>query len=460
MKKLASANTILTLVMTALVLQACATYRSVPVSAENDNRSPTIVLFLVDGLGAQALQQALSAGKAPEIQKFFLKGEKKFPIGRASFPTLTYPNLSSILTTDPVGKQPIISNHVVVNSKVIDFESAGNHDTLRQIIDPNSVIANLAKNNQATASFSYVLGQNADSHTLFGIREGLEYERHDYEKLDGRLLDNFENYLQDTNILPKFIYIHLVGVDGRSHQYGPYSPRTLKYVEWLDHKMGPVLKKLRQLEHTNTVVSILTADHGFASTPNYVNLEKKLKKELRGTILVNESRFISVFFRKHKQENLIRLKAYLQLPEIEYLVLHDEGKLIVLSKDKQIRFQYLPGACAPYTFALQGESVASSFALANYQDQKFCPQVIDQTHSADLPPYFLSNLANFLNAPTHPDAVLLAANNFTFQKEQLGSHGGATLEEITVPVLTRNAKFHSSELLPTFDLLKELKNTN
>ncbi|RZA00220.1 MAG: hypothetical protein EOP11_18555, partial [Proteobacteria bacterium] len=198
-----------------VLLSACASGLKLTEHPSGGISRQTTVLFVVDGLAAKLLQEGFREGSLPNLKEHFLGNAPGFALARASFPTLTYPNLASILTTERVGEQPVIANHMVIErGEILDFESHADHGELRRQIDPRSVIAKLQAEGRRTASFSYVLGMNADDHMRAGLGEGLEYTSHDYRSLDGRLLSNMQTYLTDAVIAPEwpeFIYVHLVG---------------------------------------------------------------------------------------------------------------------------------------------------------------------------------------------------------------------------------------------------------
>jgi predicted AlkP superfamily pyrophosphatase or phosphodiesterase len=154
----------------ALALSACASGLKEAKFHGGDTRHQnhrTVVLFLVDGLAVRTLQTGLRENQTPNLRRFFLADSDRFAVGQAAFPTLTYPNLTSILTTRPIGEHPILGNKVLgPDGKIVAYDEAKNFPRLRRIVDPISVIEALNQDGQETASFSYVLGLNATDHKL------------------------------------------------------------------------------------------------------------------------------------------------------------------------------------------------------------------------------------------------------------------------------------------------------
>lgn len=445
-----------------LLGSACATglrHNHAPVPAPRKN-ARTVVLFMVDGLSVKALQAAFRKGLMPHTHRFFLRGDAKFAIGQAEFPSLTYPNIASVLTTKPVGEHPVISNHILYPSgKVMNFEAAKFHPLLRATVDPISLIQELKNEGRETASFSYVFGLNADSHMQVGITEGLEYSRHDYHDLDERLIANFEEFLagrKNPHTWPDFIYMHLVGVDGVSHMFGPRSREALSYLSWLDSRLSRVLRTLASAENAkHSVVSILTSDHGFVETNRRVRLGKMINKSDLGIVVTNEARFLGLHLpAKRSPVELAPLLAEMRAVKgVELTALRNGSRLEIANGQVSFRFEIGPAVCESAAFSLSLEPDGNSIipASASYH----CPSDFDELRSRY--PFLVSGLARFLTAPNHPDAVVVAKPDATFAAESKGSHGGPTAEEVYVPILLRNASLTGSGPTRTSDLLKILR---
>jgi len=430
----------------ALVLSSCTSglreNKGAPVRA---NRS-TVVLFLVDGLGVKALQAALKKNRLPNIRRFFLRKLNSFAVAQASFPTQTYPNIASILTTKAVGEQPVIANHVLLpNGKVGNYESADFHPALRALIDPQSVIGRLESEGRETASFSYIFGLNAASRMRVGVKEGLEYQRSDYLGLDDRLLTSLNEFLverKDSRYWPEFIYVHLVGVDAVSHRFGDQSKEALEYLTWLDGRFAPALQTLSEGEKRKEVVTLLTSDHGFTETKRYVSLRKKMIKADLELVVTNEGRFLSIHLPENKAPEELEKALVIARAEkgVELTAWRKGLDFEIATAKSKFRFTYGPAACGfPYSLALQpGE----------FQ----CPTDFDEKNSNY--PFLVSQLSRYLAAPGHPDAIVLAQPDVSFSKGARASHGGPTADETFVPVLLRNASLNGHTL--TSDLLKIL----
>ncbi|MGZ3693593.1 MAG: alkaline phosphatase family protein [Bdellovibrionota bacterium] len=439
----------------ALILSGCA--GGIQVESQPLPRSTrTVVLFLVDGLGAKILQAGISAGHMPNTRRFFLRNKAAFAQGQAAFPSLTYPNLSSVLTTLPVGDQPIAANRMVIDGKTINYESAFSHPDLERVLDPQTVFEKLNKEGRSSASFSYVLGQNATDHMAVGIREGLEYQNHEYRKLDARLLENMEEYLADKGDpakWPAFIYVHLVGVDGTAHIYGSRSQQTQEYLAWLDQKLAPVFEQLRAGEKRKQVTTMLTADHGFVDTNRFVNLEKFIRDNNKSIKVTNESRFLGLYLHKGgSREDFETLLGRIRtVPGVELTVTRRENTLDFSTPNQSLAFAYGPAVCGTASYSLAPSVKGNSLAASVFK----CPE---EFNPAVQPyPFLVAGLSRYLNSANHPDAVVIAKPDTSFTKDHKGNHGGPTADEMLVPILLRNAEMHGEAFPHTSDLLKTLE---
>jgi hypothetical protein len=436
-----------------LFLSSCAS--GLQVESDASPRSPrTVILFLVDGLGSKMLRAGITGGELANTRHFFLNKKAAFAQGQAAFPSLTYPNISSVLTTQGIGDQPVAANHMVVNGKTINYESPFHHADLEKAVDPQSVFAKLTAEGRKSASFSYVFGQNATDHMAVGLQEGLEYQNHAYRSLDDRLLTSLEDYLTSKSSAewPAFIYVHLVGVDGTAHLYGSRSQETQEYLGWLDERMEHVYEILRKAEKRKQVTTMLTADHGFVDTSRYVNLEKLIHNADKSLTITNESRFLGLYLPKNgdRTEFETLLGRLRTVPGVELTVERKDNLLEFSTAKQTLAFGYGPATCVGSNYSLAPAAGGSVLAASQYH----CPEELNS--SIQPYPLLVSGLSRYLNSANHPDAVVIAKPDTSFTKDHKGNHGGPTTDEMLVPILLRNAEMHSDAIPHTSDLLKTL----
>jgi hypothetical protein len=430
----------------------------------------TTVFFLVDGMSVPALQRVMSQGRVPSIRKFFLPGRDSFQVGRAVFPTLTYPNISSILTTRPIDEQPVIGNQALLDGRVVNFESPLSNGFLNQTLKPLSVFERLTERNATSISLAHSFGGGATVQYSRDFEAGVAYLTGNYAYIDDKLLDSANRLLSkmDAAAWPELIFIHLVGVDAEAHAHGPLSKQALDYLERLDGRLAKTLDILREAQASGKdVVTLMTADHGFTATPRFADvagaLRRNLSRDTREVITLNQHRLISLHFPvAWSDERRARyLDAARALPGVELTMLRSRNEVLVQSAtghnpDARIRYERANCQRTPYALAFDRLPQGSGrrVELASFSGYQ-CPEVLERGQGSEYDPYFASNVAAYFHSPYHPDAVITARPGVSFTNEALGQHGGLTAEEVIVPVLMRGAELRSAgQVVPTYELLK------
>lgn len=443
----------------ALAVSGCATRHSLfsdyysatretPRSAQAGRE--TRVLFLIDGLAYNVLARELRQRKLPSIQRHFFENGSRLGSGRAVFPSLTYPNLASILTSSPVHEHPVIGNRARLQGETVNFEKPWSARLLNEALYDRIVFQRLGRENRKSVSLSQYLSAGATTHIPTDLRTGAAYLHHDYEAIDRRTLQALENLISRTEPRdwPEFLFVHLIGFDGLAHDHGPDSARAQAYLRKLDEMLAPVLSLLRSAESGRKIVSILTADHGFVPVRGYLDLEAEVSRLLPEAELLNQSRIASLHFPKGGTEKRAREAALLGLARtrgIELVADREGNRIRVRTGRSAFTLELVAGSCraAPFRVRLGTETL--------------CPEEWDRRDESGswlLHPYLISGIASYFYSPHRPDALVTAAEGVSFTRGSPGQHGGFTLRERQVPVLARNAAYASG--LPTHELLSDL----
>lgn len=441
-----------------LILVSCATRYDLPQDYWHQLRrhagpesKRTVILFLVDGLSLQALRPQLEKGRLPNLQGHFLSGGRQLMTAHSIFPSLTFPNISSLLSGKPVHVTGALGNKVVNQGRLMDFESLSDRNDFGQMIAGNTVFNRLAAKGQRTVSLDYGLGVDATFRSeVIDLKSGLALAGDDYLYLDQKKLDSLKLLLSQENPSqwPEFIFIHLIGVDYLSHSYGAGSRQVADYLVSLDQSMKDVLKLLQGAERKgHETVSLLTADHGFSAKLNKTVDVKKLVSKLGGDLrLINEVRFALVY--DAKQPSLMKKRIWaerlLRTGQIEIVSYRHQDEVYILSKLSEVHFKYQKNTFCPEDQS-RGVSVEGQAV--------FCPASLPQNLKNLFYPFFIENLAFFFQAEKHPDLLLIPASDTAFADVKHGYHGGPSSSEVLVPLLMRNAVLHRGSSLPSLSEL-------
>jgi hypothetical protein len=426
----------------------------------------TTVVIVVDGLSSTALERASSLGNVSELTSFFsTTGPLNQFQGRASFPTLTYPNLVSIITGLPVSKSGIVGNHLPEpDHSILDLEDFRSWNELNRRIRPDTVFTRLSRTSQRSASLSYSVYGGATVHQGETLNAGLDYIGADYGTFDRATLDSLETLLRSTPVSkwPRFTFVHLIGVDGYSHKFGPNSKKAQNYLSELDHSLHETFSILRAGERSGQKLQvILTADHGFVETKKRIQIERMVQNIDGNVRVLPDNRIASIAVPHGWPSERLKDFAFTlsQLPNLEWTVVRFKDHLELFRHDgMQARIDYgqacshqLPSA--RFTWIGGNKSTLEKNSTnANY----YCLDAYDQGANRINLNYFVASLVEYFASPQAPDVLLLPDDNSDFVGDYMGNHGALTPEEIFVPILARGLQPRFQGTWPTWKILQLL----
>jgi hypothetical protein len=462
----------------------------------------TSVLFLMDGLSAEMLRMSLQSDNAPHIANAFsLSRKARFSYGRAVFPSLTFPNITSILTGHSVSDHPIIGNKVIIDGKVADFENVTNWRDLAMTLQRKTIFYKLAETSQSSVSYSYAFSGGATAFQVTSPEAAVSYLENDYASIDTQTLSSLQGLLSETQPAkwPRFIFVHIVGIDATAHMYGPFDARVQSYIHSIDAQLAGVFKLLNHpaglSASTREVNYAMTADHGFKATQDHSPLEEVVEHMNRRIRVISDNRTAPLFIDEplSPDDRLKLAKALLQVPHVGWAALKTENGVDLLRRsgdharitiaktkcpngDTAARFEWLrksassanDSVVAPRirsgTFpapARQTASVSRAIAsldesAATTNEQIFtCLNDFDLATGPDDDSYIVPALVNYFQAAKAPDMVFIPDDHSDFATGYAGNHGGLSRDEMLVPVLTKDVEM-TRGIHPTYDLLKTM----
>ena len=422
------------------VIFACATQNSVShhyselkeeKNIDSFYSKHTTIFFLVDGLSYRTLKKEIGSHHLPHIEKHFLKEKNSFYEAYSIFPTLTFPNIAGLLTEKPVHLSGAYGNSLLYKSETIHFESIFDRMRFAKRIKGNTIFMRLENKNQKTVSLDYGLGTDATISTeLEDIKSGLAVGFKDYLYLDEKRIESLQNILSNTNPSewPSFIFIHLIGIDFLSHQYGQDSEIVQKYIMDLDNRLKNVFQVMQKSESKNhQIISILSADHGFASTIKHrIKIEDYIYRYDPHALILNEGRMAGIY----TKTSLSYMKEQvLKLHKIDMVAYLEKNQLVIQSKNLRVALNLEDSlVCYPTS-----KSISIAFK------KPICPEALDLLSQNLFYPHLIPNLIYYFQALDHPDLIIIPNKETTFQMNEIGFHGGPTPEETRIPLLLRNA---------------------
>lgn len=421
-----------TLLLLTFLLSSCAnryhlSQQYVDVVGAHKSKS-TAVVFLVDGLTYSIAQNQIRKNNLPYIKNYFLANQSVIQKAHSVFPTLTFPNISSLLHQQPVDVTEAIGNKLIFKNKLIDFESVSDRAAFTELMHGNNIFERLHQKNSVSVSIDYGLGADATISTGIDLQSGYAASQIDYDYLDQKKLDTLKLLLTNlkSDQWPEFIFIHLIGVDFLSHLYGPNSTEALSYLQRMDTKLNVIFELLKAAEKNHPVTALLTSDHGFDLQPtSYVNIESVIAKLESSIRVINEGRFVAgYYFKKFEPWQLQRdSQKILKNSSIQFVVSKVDSNLKIMTK-KELTLVPL-----------------STLELSTEIKNKF-------------PPYFVQNAISYFRAQKHPDLLIIPNSTHVFQVGK-GFHGGPTEDETITPLMIRNLKTNAMPDTPAIWQLLE-----
>jgi hypothetical protein len=346
-----------------------------------------------------------------------------------------------------------IGNSIISHGRLIQFEEPLDRIFFSQEMVGSNIFQRLREQGFRSVSLDYGLGVDASvSSRLTDLNMGIALQQQDYAALDQNRIQSLKLLLSRSHYdqWPEFIFIHIIGNDFLSHKKGAQSPTVLSYLGILDRNLADILSILREAESNgHATTSILTADHGFAVTPEkHLPLDEivtGLSPQLR---ILNEGRMASVYSpAAPSTAQLAQWTGQLLGKQGVEIVGSRAGKHVrLVSKNLDFSFDYVNSPdCGPHGI---GISIQGSPLVCNTQ---LSPKIRDLFY-----PYFIENIASFFYAERYPDLVVIADPVTAFHDREAFMHGGPTREEVFVPLLLRNTKLSEPSKIPAlWQLLQE-----
>lgn len=289
---------ILTLLCSGLLASTVRAQENIPASER------CVILISVDGLAGFYLDDPKA--HLPTIRDMAKHGARAEGLV-CSFPTVTWPNHTTLVTGVPPGKHGVIGNNyldrnsgekiALIPDPLFDKAEILRVPTIYDVAHRQGLVtAGIiwpATRNARTLDFTVPDMFGNDSWSEFGTKawldelraEGLpvdEYGRWVKEKTGGVQRDWLyarmaENLLKKHS--PNLIMIHLVEVDHVQHRVGPQEPDAYWSVSYADSIIQQIRDAAQNSKFKDKTTIIVASDHGFFPIETDINANVLLKNE-------------------------------------------------------------------------------------------------------------------------------------------------------------------------------------
>jgi len=451
-----------------------------------------IILFFVDGLRPDVLDDLTQEGRMPRLQRLLFERGAHARTAVSSVPSVTFANAVSMVT----GCFP--STHGAWANVVFDRQQlrTRNYEEARDCAADDDRCPTIFErfDGELTAGIALpfergVKVSRVQSARTGGVSFGLSWILGRREAADESLADQFGELADEARQIgrwPAFIAVYLPAVDEVGHERGCDSPEYRDAVANLDEVIGEVLEAFEAGGMLDELTIVLTADHGFHATPQSIELGPTLAAALGTEVIVAEEndaevpylerwqryapcravvtpnglREASVSLRAGASWNdrptlpqILGLPAALGLPAGEELptrLLSPAVELVAIrAGPDEVRVHGHEGAATIRRRPAQGEPLYEYQVLAGDDPLGYGADVrlrdwLATAHTsrewleatAELRhPDIVPQLVEAFDDPRAGDLILFAAPGWDFSRElYLGGHGGIERDEMVVPL--------------------------
>ena len=452
-----------------------------------------IVLFFVDGLRPDVLDDLAGEGRLPRLQRLLFDRGAHARSAVSSVPSVTFANAVSMVTGCFPGTHGAWANVVFDRQQL----RTRNYEDARDCAADDDRCPTIFErfDGQLTAGIALpfergVKISRVQSAGTGGAPFGLAWIMGRKQAADERLADQFSELADEARIIghwPAFIAVYLPAVDEVGHERGCDSPEYREAVANLDEVIGEVLEAFEAGGMLDELTIVLTADHGFHATPQSIELGPTLAAALGTDVIVAEEndgevpylerwkryapcravvtpnglREASVSLRagaswndRPTLEQILGLPAALGLPAGEDMparLLSPAVELVAIRVDPdEVRVHGHEGAAAIRRLpSAQGEPLYEYRVLEGddplgyggddrlrdwlaiaHTSREWLQATADLRH-----PDVVPQLVEAFDDPRSGDLILFAATGWDFSRDlYLGGHGGIERDEMIVPL--------------------------
>lgn len=243
-------------------------------TSRNRPKEPIVILIALDGFRWDYMSKA----DTPNMDSIVNEGVKA-PFIKNAFPTVTMPNMYTIVTGLYPESHGIIANEMYDPTFQAIFDSANNESRWWNGGEPIWVTN---QKHGFKSGVCYYPGYDVEIRGVFPSfsTNGTKYSKPFVFPYANRMpvkerVDLVMEWLNKEDP-PNFIAMYFLDTDTVGHQYGPDSSQIKAKIKYYDkHVVGYLVDKLREVNLIDKVNIILTSDHGMIAynTSNFINFD-------------------------------------------------------------------------------------------------------------------------------------------------------------------------------------------
>jgi arylsulfatase A-like enzyme len=223
------------------------------------------VLFLVDGLDRSRLEELLAGGELPNIRDRLVARGTVVENAVTSLPSITYANLSGILTGCYPGTHGIVGNKWFDRARlrVHDYTTTKTYRDVDHDFSTPTIYEYLE--GRLTVSIQCAVRRGATRIIDNWATSGINWFFAGFDEVNKLIAMRFELIARLANRVgrwPVFVNAYFPGLDEIGHRFGADSPPYRRSLENLDTQIGRILDAYERIGLLERTCFVLVADHG------------------------------------------------------------------------------------------------------------------------------------------------------------------------------------------------------
>lgn len=245
------------------------------------------IVFLVDGVNGRIFEEMLNAGELPNFQRYFVDKGLYAPRATANIPSVTLPNLTSIVTGKFTGRHEIVGINWLDRKTHLfrDYHTLEQKNSLDK--DCTSSMLYEAFSKKFTVSIFYEPHKGATKFFENWLSAGPPFAFGWYLFVDRITLYRFGEMMdlaRKRNEFPVLVCAYLLAPDFVAYQYGVSNFHYRNAIRHADRQIGRVLGDFQKAGVLDKLILAVVSDHSHSDVKQHFDLVAFLEKTLKTPI--------------------------------------------------------------------------------------------------------------------------------------------------------------------------------
>lgn len=240
------------------------------------------VVFIADGIHQGVFTELLAAGELPHIDHYLVDRGVTVEQALASVPTITYANMTSLMTGRLPGHHGIVGNKWFDCRTLVfqDYATIGTMAMVRDDFDAPTVFEMLEKEKTAIVTAQH--GRGADIFHENWMRIGVSWFFKMYRNASMTTTARLQNIVDEANETghwPDLIVLYYPATDAVAHADGHMSETYREMIRVFDAEVGDACKAFGERGFLDRMLLVMVTDHGMADSTQHYDVAAMLRQE-------------------------------------------------------------------------------------------------------------------------------------------------------------------------------------